>query len=67
MSKLEAQLDARLPVDRQYGKMNCYCKQNLFNPLVTFDEYKTFNFENYKNLVNGKVGGDPNYGYNPKD
>ena len=26
MSKLEAQLDARLPESRQYGKMSCYCK-----------------------------------------
>ena len=26
MSKLEAHLDARLPLSRQYGKMTCYCK-----------------------------------------
>jgi hypothetical protein len=25
MSKLEAHLDAKLPLGRQYGKMSCYC------------------------------------------
>lgn len=50
MSKLEAHLDAKLPLGRQYGKMNCYCKQNLFDPFVKFDEYNNFNFENYQLL-----------------
>lgn len=28
MSKLEAHLDRILPLDKQYGKMSCFCKQN---------------------------------------
>lgn len=63
MSKLEAHLDARLPLSRQYGKMTCYCKQNKFDPFVKFDEYKTFNFTNYQAMFNESGYAVPNFGY----
>jgi hypothetical protein len=67
MSKLEAHLDAKLPLGRQYGKMSCYCKQNLLNPMVTFNEYNLFNFENYKGLFNEYPYNSKEFGYTKED